>query len=183
VTLRPWKHLGGSQIADCRVFKVRSERFRSPTSGRERDFFVIDCPDWVNVLALTGEGRIVLVRQHRFGTDRISLEIPGGVIDPGESPAAAGARELLEETGYRGEPPVLLGKVEANPALQPNSAFTYLISGCRKVAEQRPDEDEELEVVEAPLSEIDGLLRSGEISHALVLAAFMHWKLKGSPGA
>jgi 8-oxo-dGTP pyrophosphatase MutT (NUDIX family) len=183
VTVLPWTRLSSREVCDCRVFKVRSVQYRSPKSGETHDFFVVDCPDWVNTIALTVQGEVLLVRQHRFGIDQLSLEIPGGMVDPGEGPAEAATRELLEETGYRGDPPRLLGTIHPNPALQPNRTHTFLISGCRRVAEPTPDAAEDLEVELVPPEQIDALLLEGRISHALVATAFLHWRLRGCPGS
>jgi 8-oxo-dGTP pyrophosphatase MutT (NUDIX family) len=183
MSLAPWRKLGSRVVCDCRVFSVRADRFEVPSTREQHEFFVVDCPDWVNVIALTSSGEVVLVRQHRFGIDRPSLEIPGGMIDPGESPLEAAARELLEETGYRGRELSVLGTIHPNPALQPNTAHTILALDCVRVAAPRPDAHEDLELLVVPLAEIDRLLASGEISHALVATAFLHWKLRGCPGA
>ena len=97
-----WEKLGHTVQTHTRIFDVLSVRYRHPVRKTERDFFVIDAPDWVNVIALTPDHRLVLVRQFRFGTDEFSLEIPGGVIDAGEDPVVAGLRELREESGFSG---------------------------------------------------------------------------------
>ena len=94
-----WQRLRTEPLATTRIFDVTRAVYRHPQRDKERDFFVINAPDWVNVVALTPEHHLVLVRQFRFGTDDFSLEIPGGVIEPGEDVVAAGLRELQEETG------------------------------------------------------------------------------------
>lgn len=91
------------------LFRLRRERFRSTRSGKVHDYFVMHLADAVNVVAETPDRRLVLVCQFRAGSGRDSLEPPGGLLEPGEDPRAAGARELLEETGYAGEPAVLVG--------------------------------------------------------------------------
>jgi len=97
-----WKKLGSREVARTRIFSVESVDFHHPKREKPQDFFVINAPDWVNVLALTPGGHLVLVRQFRYGIDDFSVEIPGGVIDLGEDPVSAGVRELREETGYVG---------------------------------------------------------------------------------
>ena len=102
--------------ADCRVFRVYKEHCHHPLDHREGDFFVLRSNDWVLALPVTADGRLVLVRQHRFGTRALSVEPPGGVIEAGEDPCVAAARETVEETGYLGGRATLLGTVAPNPA-------------------------------------------------------------------
>src|SRR5262245_39801555 len=115
-----WEKRGHKIQAKTVVFDVRSVNYRHPVRGTEKDFIVMHAPDWVNVLALTRDGQLVLVRQFRFGIDAFSLEVPGGVMEAGEDPVEAGLRELREETGYTGARARLLGIVHPNPAIQSN---------------------------------------------------------------
>jgi 8-oxo-dGTP pyrophosphatase MutT (NUDIX family) len=154
-------------VADHGVFRVE----RLEYDGLPRDVFVFACPDWCNVVAETEDGKIVLVWQYRFGTDAVSLEVPGGVIDPGERPEAAAMRELREETGYEAASFELLSVVEPNPALQNNRCFTFLARGARLVGSTAFDDLEDLEVVIVPRDELPELLDGGQITHALVVTA------------
>jgi ADP-ribose pyrophosphatase len=156
-------------VADHGVFKV--ERLVYEGTPLPRDIFVFACPDWCNVLAETPAGELVLIWQYRFGTDALSLEIPGGVIDPGEEPIDAARRELLEETGYEAESIELVSVVEPNPALQGNRCFTYLARGARPTGKTAFDDLEDLETVLVPKSELAGLIDDREITHALVVVA------------
>ncbi|MGH7956877.1 MAG: NUDIX hydrolase, partial [Opitutaceae bacterium] len=115
-----WEILGQRPQLQTRIFDVIGRVYRHPARSTEREFVVINAPDWVNVVALTPDRHLVLVRQFRYGIDEFSLEIPGGVIDAGEDPVVAGIRELREETGYSGAPAKLLGIVRPNPAMQSN---------------------------------------------------------------
>jgi 8-oxo-dGTP pyrophosphatase MutT (NUDIX family) len=135
---------------------------------------VIDAPDWVNVVPVTTAGEVVLVRQFRFGTWANSLEIPGGMIDGDEAPAVAAARELEEETGFRPAAVVPLGVSDPNPALFSNHLHSYLATGCERVHQGTPEATEDLQVVLVSREELKALVRSGGISHALVLAALLH---------
>jgi ADP-ribose pyrophosphatase len=169
---KSWNLLGTRDIADHRIFRVRYDRYKFLPSGAERDFVVLDCPDWVNIIPITNDGQVVLVRQYRHGTRAVSLEVPGGVIEPNESPENAAARELREETGYTAERVKPLGFVFPNPAIQGNRSYTFLAEGCRLAGEQQPDSFEQLDVVLRPLAEVPTLIRNGEISHSLIIAAF-----------
>ena len=135
------------------------------------DVFVFACPDWCNVLAETDEGELVLVWQYRFGSDALSLEVPGGVIDPGEAPVDAARRELREETGYEADSFELVSVVQPNPALQGNRCFTFLARGARPTGQTAFDELEDLETVLVPGSQIGRLLDEQLVTHALVVVA------------
>jgi len=150
------------------------ERRRSPTSGAERTFTVVDAPDWINVIAVTPAGEIVLVEQFRHGSGRVELEIPGGAVDPGEMPDAAALRELEEETAYRCRELHTIGVVEPNPAFQTNRCWTFLALGCEPSGTLRPDPAEEIAVRLEPLAALTRLIDEGVIGHALVVAAHDH---------
>jgi len=167
-----------------RIFSVTKEIYRHPGRTKEQDFFVINPPDWVNVIALTPDHRIVLVRQFRYGIDDFSLEIPGGIIDPGEDFLAAGVRELREESGYVGDAARLLGSVHPNPAMQSNRCHLVLVENARREASLDWDPDEEFEIMTLPVDEVYALAYGGGITHAMVLDALLlftpHWaKLRG----
>jgi len=169
-----WRPLEREVVHDCRVFKVCRTAARNPRSDETLDFFTLDAPDWVNVVPVTPAGDIVIVRQYRHGARGTTLEIPGGMVDPGESPAQAAARELLEETGYAAEALEELGSVNPNPALFANRCTSFLARDARAVAGILNQGDEETRVEIVAAADVPGLLRAGEIDHALVVAAF-HW--------
>jgi 8-oxo-dGTP pyrophosphatase MutT (NUDIX family) len=167
-----WQILGHRPLLETRIFSVRSTQFRHPTRLDERDFVVIDPPDWVNVIAVTLDGKIVLVRQFRYGANSFSLEIPGGVIERGELPEVAGVRELQEETGYVGNPARVLGSVQPNPAIQSNRCHFLLVEHAVATMPLAWDQDEEIELNLMPVEEAFALARSGGITHSLTLNAF-----------
>ncbi len=166
-----WRRLGADRLQRCRVFDLDRVRYASPAGG-ERSYFVVEAPDWINVVPLTDDGRVVLVRQFRFGIDEFTLEIPGGMCDGGEPPEATARRELREETGYDCRELVPLGFVHPNPAVQTNRCHTFLARGAFPAGDPTPDDDETLEVLAVPLPEIPVMIRDGRITHALVVAAF-----------
>ncbi|MDH4264368.1 MAG: NUDIX hydrolase [Deltaproteobacteria bacterium] len=171
---RPWKFLGSKILHSCRIFTLKMEHYLSPRTDREHDFYLLDSPDWVNVIPLTSDEQVILVKQFRFGTKDFCLEIPGGMLDDGDTPSQAASRELLEETGYGGEEPILLGTVHPNPAIHTNRCYTYLIRNVTFHNLPRQDSTEDIEVKTVPLAEIPRLIREGQITHALVIAAF-YW--------
>jgi ADP-ribose pyrophosphatase len=177
-----WQALAHTTLLETRIFGVRSTRFRHPVRSVERDFIVIDPPDWVNVVAVTADDRMVLVRQFRYGSDAFSLEIPGGVIEAGEEPAIAGVRELQEETGYTGEPVRMLGSAQPNPAIQSNRCHFVLVEKAVASMPLAWDHDEEIETCILPIEEVFTLARSGGISHSLTWnALFLFeplWRMK-----
>jgi 8-oxo-dGTP pyrophosphatase MutT (NUDIX family) len=157
------------------LFRLRRERYRSRASGKAHDFFVIHLADAVNVIALTPERNVVLVRQFRAGSGHDSLETPGGLLEPGEDPLAAGARELLEETGYAGDPAVLVGTVWANPSILTSRSTTIAIANARPAAEPKLDHGEEVHVELVPEAEILPMILDGRIDHALPVAGLLWW--------
>ena len=159
--------------ANCRIFEVRERRFKRSSDGLEGDFYVLDTNDWVNVLAITPEQKIVLVRQFRFGSRENSLEPPGGVVEKGEDPIIAGIRELEEETGYVGEKPELLGSVHPNAAILSNHCHVVLVREARKTAKLNFDQHEELVTELYPIAKLKELVKSGEITHSIGLNSIL----------
>lgn len=168
-----WEKQGARTIAHTRIFDVQSVDYQHPARQKPQDFFVISAPDWVNVIALTADRQLVLVRQFRFGLNDFSVEIPGGVMDPGEDAVTAGLRELREEAGYVGTAARLLGVVHPNPAMQNNRCHLVLVENVRREARPDWDSDEEFEIMTRPVDEVYQLAYRGDITHAMVLDALL----------
>lgn len=176
--IQPWRQVRSEPIGDFRVFRLTRDRRISPRTGAEHDFYILHAPNWVNVVALTPDRRVVMVEQYRHGSETVELEIPGGIMDPHEQdPLAAGLRELREETGYEGEQGRLIGQIHSNPAILTNTTFTVLVENCHHRHELELDHGEDLVTRLVPLDEIPELIRTGKIGHSLVVVALYHYEL------
>ena len=162
-------------LVESWLFRLRRERFQSRKSGKTHDFYVTHLANGVHAIALTSDQQIVMVRQFRAGSRRDSLETPGGLLDPGEDPCAAGARELLEETGYAGDPPELLGTIWPIPALLSMRISTVVIRNARLIAEPHLDQNEEVALELVPVGDIPALIKSGRIDHGVCVAGLLWW--------
>ena len=180
--VKVWKRIRSQTDASYRIFSIRTDTTLSPRTGAEHDFYVIESSDWVNVIPITTDQQVVMVKQYRHGSRQVTLEIPGGLVDPGDTPEKAASRELLEETGYQATEWVKLGAVSPNPAIFSNRCHTFLARNLTKVSGQTPDQTEDIDVVLLPLSDIPGLIRKGVIDHALVIAAFYWFGLETREG-
>ena len=173
--IKPWIRKFTRQLADCRIFSVSESTSVCPRTDDEHRFYFIDTADWVNIVPITEDGDVVFIRQFRHGSEKITLEIPGGMIDPGEDPQAAAVRECLEESGYEAGPVESLGVLNPNPAIFPNRLHTFLARVCRAIADIANTSTEHTEVVLLPLKELPLRMQNGEIDHALVVATL--WRM------
>lgn len=166
-----WPFRGSRAGVDLRLFQARHDLLVNPRTGAELERLVLECPDWVNVVALTPDRELVVVQQFRFGVSRVTLEIPGGMVDPGEEHRPAAERELLEETGYRSSRWSYLGSVEPNPAVQNNLLHIWLAEDAVPSGRQDLDPGEDIAVGTLPLEEAARAIADGRITHSLVLCA------------
>jgi len=176
-SIEPWLTKGINTEYTTKIFKVLSKEMKLESEGITATFSVLEAPDWINVIPLTPEREIVLVEQYRYGIDLPTLELPGGMCDPGEDPLETSKRETLEETGYASEEWISLGKVSSNPAIMDNYTHTFLALNCHKVKEQQLDGNERINVHTMPLEEFLEMVHQGEVTHSLVVAAVARFLL------
>jgi 8-oxo-dGTP pyrophosphatase MutT (NUDIX family) len=168
-----WSRVSSETIADCRVFQVRRDLSRNSMDDRVHDFYVLEAPDWINIIPLTRNDEVVMIEQYRHGTNSVTLEIPGGMVDAGETPHDAASREMLEETGYAAANEVyFLGKTHPNPAIQNNWIHTYLARDVEFRSAPVFDTTEHTSVRLVPLKDVPLLIADGTIDHALVIVGF-----------
>ena len=166
-----WRKLDSTLEADCRIFKIWRSQFVHDERKSSGDFFVMESPDWVHVAALTDDGKLIMVKQFRFGTENLSWEVPGGLMEPGESPIEAAKRELREETGHVGTSAEVIGEIAPNPAIQTNTCYFVLIRGVRREVDLEWDEHEEILTEAVPIPEVEEWAHSGRIFHSLSIAS------------
>lgn len=172
--VKNWEKLDSQLLADYRIFKSRQDIRRSPRTGQTHTFYVLESPDWMNVIPLTPEGNVVFVHQFRHGIEAVTMEVPGGLVEPNEPPQETARRELLEETGYAADKIIPIGTVTPNPAFLDNRLHTFLALNARQVATPQFDGAEDIAVSEVPLADVPALIGNGRIDHSLVVAAFYH---------
>ncbi len=168
-----WEVSQPKTLLTTSVTTIESGQVLCRRTGKEGEFYRFVFPDWVNIIAVTEENKIVVVKQFRYGTQRLETEIPGGVIHADEPPLDAGCRELLEETGYVGQNPRIIGEVKPNPAIQSNSCYTLLVEKAKKVTHQSLDEMEDIEIELLSIQDMFSAVERGEIKHGLVINALM----------
>jgi 8-oxo-dGTP pyrophosphatase MutT (NUDIX family) len=168
-----WKRLRTGQAIDFGILRIREDVVGDPRSGAERPRAIIEAPDWVNIIPVTLTEEVVLIRQFRFGIWSNSLEIPGGMVDPGEDPRSAAARELEEETGYVPGRVIALGAVHPNPAFMTNTCHVFLALGCDRTGQIDRDADEDIQLVLEPRRRLPELIHTRAITHSLVVCAFL----------
>jgi 8-oxo-dGTP pyrophosphatase MutT (NUDIX family) len=178
-TIEPWVTTDEEVKYTTNIFKLLSRDMILESEQKKATFSIIDAPEWMNVIPLTSDNEIVLVEQYRYGIEEPTLELPGGMVDAGETHDETARRELLEETGYAGNSWNYLGKVSSNPAFLTNYTHLYVAENCRKVQKQQLDGNERINTHIMPLDNFLELVRNGTVHHSLVVAAvakYLLWK-------
>lgn len=176
--VKVWEKIASKAIGNFRIFNIRSDIKVSPRTGKEHDFYVIESVNWVNVIALTKKGKLVMIDQYRHGSNTVELEIPGGMMDAEDSSALeAGLRELREETGYEGTQAEVIGQIYPNPAIMDNVCYTVLVRDCELKHQPALDQCEDVAVRLVDAAEAPWLVREGKIGHSLVVVALYHFEL------
>jgi 8-oxo-dGTP pyrophosphatase MutT (NUDIX family) len=176
--IKPWTRTRTTPLGDFRIFSLRADEKISPRTNEPHDFFIIDCVNWVNVVAVTPDQQLVMIEQFRHGSNTVELEIPGGTMDQSDSsPIATGIRELREETGYEGENARVIGEIFPNPAIMSNTCYTVLIENCQLRHPVDMDSGEDLLTRLVPLATVPNFIAEGKIRHSLVVVGLCYFDL------
>ena len=179
--IRKWEKRGSRPLSDHRIFQLREDTVVNPRTGNEHKMVVLECPDWVNIIALTPERKVVMVEQYRQGSETVELEIPGGMMDPHETdPVVTALRELQEETGYTGDNSSArqIGECLANPAIMNNRVHTILVGNCHRTHEMQMDAGEDLLTRLVPVEDLPRLVKENKIRHSVILAALHYFAME-----
>ena len=173
--IRRWEILNRKVLHDFKLMQIEGKEVRSPRTGKPMNVMAIHFPAWVVVVALTAEQEVVMVNQYRHGTEKIHLELPGGLVDPDDpSPIAAARRELLEETGYGSGEFSIIGECFPQPAILSNKCFVCLAMDAEFQQAQALDGGEDLEVIKIPMADIPFRIHSNHIDNGMTLLAFYY---------
>ena len=169
-----WKTLKSEQIFKSGLVTIDKDTCELPDGRIMPGYYTLRFPDWVNIVPITAQGEVILIKQYRHATGKVHLEAPGGAVNRGENPDVGALRELREETGFISDKIIKLAENYPNPALQDNRIHTYLALNCEDTGEQELDPFEDIEVVKLPLSQLEDKVRSGDIDHTIVVASIFH---------
>ena len=169
--MEKWEKISENDIYKNHIFTLKNYSCHNGKKQVNHDFKIIETFDWINIVPVTEDGKIIMVHQHRLGTDEITIETPGGLCDPGENHLKTAERELSEETGYKAGQFTVLAELRNNPAIMNNNIYYYLAEGCIKTGNQSLDAAEDIELSEHSLDEIQTMINDGTINHSIVVLA------------
>lgn len=173
-----WKTLGRTWLNDFKIFQIQ-EVERETEDGIRATFYEVDAPQWVTVIPVIEDPELgrcfLMVRQYRHGSDAITLEFPAGMVEAGESAEESGARELLEETGYRPGSLINLGEVSPNPAFMKNSVTTLLAEDLEYIQKQNLDEYEMIELQKVPVDRVISEIGAGEYNNGIMMISLLFY--------
>ena len=177
--IEPWSIVSENKEYKTPIFNLlkRNMELQAVDESDRGDFYVLDAPEWINIIGITKDDEVILVEQYRYGIEEPTLEIPGGMVDEGEEPLEGANREMLEETGYRSDKWSSLGKVSSNPAIMTNFTHMYLAEECVFEGAENPDTHERINVHTMPVNDFLDLVQNGTVHHAIVLAAVARYLL------
>lgn len=170
--MNKWKIENRTEVLKKKIFSIYDNECVHP-NGTRHTFSIIDAPDWINIFAVTENGRYLFVKQHRLGTDEITIETTAGIIEKNEDPLAAAKRELLEETGFVPRRMFLLRKLKSNPAIMNNYIYFFFADGCTRAFGQNLDTTEDIELAEYSPGEFTALIEAGHVDHQIVITAYL----------
>ena len=165
-----WKTLKSEYLIRRPWLTARRDAVQLPNGVINDEFYVLEYPDWVNIIAITPDGDFVFVRQYRYALDLDSIELCAGVIEPGETPEQGARRELLEETGYGGGTWQEIMTIGQNPSTCSNWTHCFLATGVEKLQDQNLDRTEDIDVLLLTRHQVLQMLQSGQLKQALMLA-------------
>lgn len=173
--IKPWKTLDTEELAKYGYFRMRKDKCELPDGRIMPGYYTIEFADWVNVIPVTKDKKIVLINQYRHSVEEITIEIPGGSTHPkeNESVEKAARREMEEETGYTSEKLEFVGFQYPNPALLSNKMHTFIAWDAVKTKDQELDPYEDIETFEVTLPELRKLIETGKINHSIILGSFL----------
>jgi 8-oxo-dGTP pyrophosphatase MutT (NUDIX family) len=166
-----WKVLDSKEDRDYRLFSVHIHQSKSPRTGDIHNFQVLSSPDWVTVIPVTADNKLVFVNQYRHGSGTLSLEPPGGLVKKGQTPEQSAREELEEETGYLADTFELLGWMHPLPALFDNKLHVFYAKNAEPTGRIHPDETEEIQTVLIPVNDLPSYIRTGKINCGIMIAA------------
>jgi len=168
-----WERISSEKLMETPYFALRSDGYRLPDGAVKNPYYVLERPDAAIIFPLTASGEVVMVRQYRPPLARMELGLPAGLVERGEDPEEAAKRELAEETGFGGGGWEPLTALASSPSLKDNWAHLFLARGVERITSPDPDEHERVEVVQAPVGDLTGMVFSGKIVSSSGVAAVM----------